>query len=99
MRHKVTVLLLMLAITLSAATAQNRERMTLHQQRLAELLMRTASAPTDNERYLASEQAVLELLLAFVVVLYGAEALELAVVAYHCPGEDAQLRMKLKGRK
>ena len=61
MRHKVTVLLLVLAITLSAATAQNRERMTLHQQRLAELLMRTASAPTDNERYLASEQAVGEL--------------------------------------
>ncbi len=51
----------MLAMTLPAATAQNRELMALHQQRLAELLMRTASAPTDNERYLASEQAVGEL--------------------------------------
>ena len=61
MIRRPTLLLLMLAITLPAATAQNRELMALHQQRLAELLMRTASAPTDNERYLASEQAVGEL--------------------------------------
>lgn len=61
MIRRPTLLLLMLAMTLPAATAQNRELMALHQQRLAELLMRTASAPTDNERYLASEQAVGEL--------------------------------------
>ncbi len=61
MIRRPTLLLLMLAMTLPAATAQNRELMALHQQRLAELLIRTASAPTDNERYLASEQAVGEL--------------------------------------
>ncbi len=61
MMRPITVLLLMLAASLSSATAQNREQMALHQQRLAELLMLTASAPTDNERYLASEQAVGEL--------------------------------------
>ena len=61
MIRRPTLLLLMLAMILPAATAQNRELMALHQQRLAELLMRTASAPTDNERYLASEQAVGEL--------------------------------------
>lgn len=61
MMRPITVLLLMLAASLPSATAQNREQMALHQQRLAELLMLTASAPTDNERYLASEQAVGEL--------------------------------------
>ena len=61
MIRRPTLLLLMLAMILPAATAQNRELMALHQQRLAELLMRTASAPTDNERYHASEQAVGEL--------------------------------------
>ena len=61
MIRRPTLLLLMLTMTLPAATAQNRELMALHQQRLAELLIRTASAPTDNERYLASEQAVGEL--------------------------------------
>ncbi len=61
MIRRPTLLLLMLAMILPAATAQNRELMALHQQRLAELLIRTASAPTDNERYLASEQAVGEL--------------------------------------
>lgn len=61
MMRPITVLLLMLAASLPSATAQNREQMALHQQRLAELLVLTASAPTDNERYLASEQAVGEL--------------------------------------
>ena len=61
MMRPITVLLLMLAASLPSAIAQNREQMALHQQRLAELLVLTASAPTDNERYLASEQAVGEL--------------------------------------
>lgn len=61
MIRPITVLLLMLAASLPSATAQNRGKMALHQQRLAELLVLTASAPTDNERYLASEQAVGEL--------------------------------------
>ncbi len=38
--------------------AQDKAVMGRHQQQLASLLNRVASAPTDNERYLASEQAV-----------------------------------------
>jgi hypothetical protein len=41
-----------------AAQAQDKAAMSRHQQQLASLLNRVASAPTDNERYLASEQAV-----------------------------------------
>lgn len=41
-----------------AAQAQDKATMSRHQQQLASLLNRVASAPTDNERYLASEQAV-----------------------------------------
>ena len=93
MRHKVTVLLLMLAITLSAATAQNRERMTLHQQRLAELLMRTASAPTDNERYLASEQAVGELSAALEEDESERWKWQLPKVASVLTSPDGQLRI------
>ena len=93
MRHKVTVLLLMLAITLSAATAQNRERMTLHQQRLAELLMRTASAPTDNERYLASEQAVGELSAALEEYESERWKWQLPKVASVLTWPDGQLRI------
>lgn len=61
MIRRLTAVLLLLALVPAALQAQDRERMTLHQQRLAELLVRTATAPTDNERYLASEQAVGEL--------------------------------------
>ena len=93
MRHKVTVLLLVLAITLSAATAQNRERMTLHQQRLAELLMRTASAPTDNERYLASEQAVGELSAALEEDESERWKWQLPKVASVLTSPDGQLRI------
>lgn len=93
MRHKVTVLLLVLAITLSAATAQNRERMTLHQQRLAELLMRTASAPTDNERYLASEQAVGELSAALEEYESERWKWQLPKVASVLTSPDGQLRI------
>ena len=93
MRHKVTVLLLVLAITLSAATAQNRERMTLHQQRLAELLMRTASAPTDNERYLASEKAVGELSAALEEYESERWKWQLPKVASVLTSPDGQLRI------
>ena len=40
------------------ASAQDKARMSDHQRRLSELIHRVADAPTDNERYLASEQAV-----------------------------------------
>ena len=58
MKRMTRVLLLMAA---GVAVAQDRSLMAAHQQRLAELFERTASAPTDNERYLASEEAVQEL--------------------------------------
>lgn len=58
MKRMTIVLLLMAA---GVAVAQDRSLMAAHQQRLAELFERTASAPTDNERYLASEEAVQEL--------------------------------------
>ncbi|MBQ8703864.1 MAG: hypothetical protein IJ524_05770 [Bacteroidales bacterium] len=51
------IMLLMLAACV-AAMGQDKGRMAAHERRLSELLERTASAPTDNERYLASEEAV-----------------------------------------
>ena len=48
----------MLLCLSGAAAGQDKARMAAHQQRLTELLGRVASAPTDNERYLASEEAV-----------------------------------------
>ena len=49
-------------VLLGGVTAgQDKARMTEHQQRLQELFVRVASAPTDNERYLASEDAVWQL--------------------------------------
>lgn len=38
--------------------AQNKERMQSYQSRIAALIERVATAPTDNERYLASEDAI-----------------------------------------
>ena len=43
------------------AAGQDKARMTEHQQRLQVIFARVASAPTDNERYLASEEAVWQL--------------------------------------
>ena len=60
MKTRLIIIAMLLAIGLGTQ-AQNKERMSLHQQRLGALLRQTASAPTDNERYLASEQAVAEL--------------------------------------
>ena len=59
--RRLIVTILLTVVSLTAAQSQDKARMALHQQRLAELLMRTATAPTDNERYLASEEAVGEL--------------------------------------
>ena len=60
MKNRLILIALALAASF-ACQAQNKEQMALHQQRLSALLERTANAPTDNERYLASEQAVAEL--------------------------------------
>jgi hypothetical protein len=49
--------IVLLLLPLGAA-GQDKARMAAHQQRLAALLERVASAPTDNERYLSSEEAV-----------------------------------------
>ena len=52
-------LLILAALGLAAlAHAQDKAAMGRHQQRLAELIEHVANAPTDNERYLASEQTV-----------------------------------------
>jgi len=40
------------------ASAQDKALMQQHQERLSALLAKVATAPTDNERYLASEEAV-----------------------------------------
>ena len=52
------VLLWVSGILAGSASGQDKGRMAAHEQRLATLLERVASAPTDNERYLASEEAV-----------------------------------------
>ena len=54
-----TMLLVTMAVT--AVQAQDKAIMSQHQKRLAALLELATTAPTDNERYLASEQAVGEL--------------------------------------
>ena len=41
-----------------AVQGQDKVRMAAHQQRLTQLFERVATAPTDNERYLSSEEAV-----------------------------------------
>ena len=47
-----------LLLACGTVAGQDKARMAAHQQRLTALLERVASAPTDNERYLASEEAV-----------------------------------------
>ena len=56
-RIKCLVMTLLL-LACGTAAGQDKVRMAAHQQRLVQLLERVAAAPTDNERYLASEEAV-----------------------------------------
>lgn len=58
MKHHAHLILLTLLLAAVPATAQNRVRMQDYQQRLVELFGRVSTAPTDNERYLSSEEAV-----------------------------------------
>ena len=52
------ILLLALWVPLAALHAQDRALMSDYQSQLVSLLNRVGEAPTDNERYLASEEAV-----------------------------------------
>lgn len=58
MNIKTIIVLALLAAVPMSVMAQNKERMAAHQKRLTALIERVAAAPTDNERYLASEEAV-----------------------------------------
>ena len=50
--------MLMATMAVAAVQAQDKALMQRYQEHLSALFMRVATAPTDNERYLASEQAV-----------------------------------------
>lgn len=52
------IALLVLLSVASTTEAQDKALMQQHQERLSALLAKVATAPTDNERYLASEEAV-----------------------------------------
>lgn len=52
------LILLLLVLYSGTVWAQDKVVMQAHERRLTALLERVASAPTDNERYLASEEAV-----------------------------------------
>lgn len=58
MKRLAYILLPLFLLPAFTAPAQNRARMLDCQQRLAALFDRISSAPTDNERYLSSEEAV-----------------------------------------
>ena len=58
MKKGITILLLTLIVLVFNVQAQNKEHMQQCQKRLTALFERVATAPTDNERYLASEEAV-----------------------------------------
>lgn len=57
MRLKGTILILFVAC-LPMVQAQNRAAMARHEEQLTTLMAKVSGAPTDNERYLASEEAV-----------------------------------------
>lgn len=93
MKCRITALVLLLAMVPAVAAAQDKGRMALHQQRLAELLVLTATAPTDNERYLASEQAVGELSAALEEDASERWKWQLPTVASVLTSPDAMLRI------
>ena len=55
---RLIVSIMLLSLSCVTAAGQDRVRMTEYQQRLQHLFTQVASAPTDNERYHASEEAV-----------------------------------------
>ena len=58
MNIKTGILLLLLTVVGLSSHAQDKAKMQDYQSRLSSLFIRVAEAPTDNERYLASEEAV-----------------------------------------
>lgn len=58
MKLKKVIIFFVACLMAVGLPAQNKERMQSYQSRLAALIERVATAPTDNERYLASEDAV-----------------------------------------
>jgi hypothetical protein len=85
--------MLLTTLAISAVQAQDKAVMSQHQKRLASLLELAASAPTDNERYLASEQAVGELTAALDEEESERWKWQLPTVASVLTSPDGQLRI------
>ena len=73
--------------------AQDKAAMAAHQQKIASLLERVANAPTDNERYLASEEAVEELVAALAEERSERWQWQLPQVASVLTSADGKLRL------
>ena len=80
-------------MAVAAVQAQDKAVMAQHQKRLASLLELAATAPTDNERYLASEQAVGELTAALDKEGSERWKWQLPTVASVLASPDGQLRI------
>ena len=85
--------MLVATMAVAAVQAQDKAVMSQHQKRLASLLELAATAPTDNERYLASEQAVGELTAALDEEGSERWKWQLPTVASVLASPDGQLRI------
>ena len=92
MRRLIATMLLA-TMAMAAVQAQDKAVMAQHQKRLASLLELAATAPTDNERYLASEQAVGELTAALDEEGSERWKWQLPTVASVLTSPDGQLRI------
>lgn len=92
MRRLIATMLLA-TMAVAAVQAQDKAVMAQHQKRLASLLELAATAPTDNERYLASEQAVGELTAALDEEGSERWKWQLPTVASVLTSPDGQLRI------
>lgn len=92
MRRLIATMLLA-TMAIAAVQAQDKAVMSQHQKRLASLLELAATAPTDNERYLASEQAVGELTAALDEEESERWKWQLPTVASVLTSPDGQLRI------
>ena len=80
-------------MAVATVQAQDKAVMAQHQKRMASLLELAATAPTDNERYLASEQAVGELTAALDEEESERWKWQLPTVASVLTSPDGQLRI------
>ncbi len=92
MRRLIATMLLA-TMAVAAVQAQDKAVMSQHQKRLASLLELASTAPTDNERYLASEQAVGELTAALDEEGSERWKWQLPTVASVLASPDGQLRI------